>query len=93
MSFKPLMHLPQTELLLRHFKSHQSISPLEAQSSYRIKSLARRINDLEAKGHVFRREQRHDGAGQRYVRYTYLGQLDSIPNFPGRGGNVEQVAA
>ena len=41
---------------------------------YRIRSLSRRINDLEEDGHRFSREQRRDERGQRYTRYHYLGR-------------------
>lgn len=64
---------PQHALLLGHFRAVPSISALEAGALYRIRSLSRRINDLEAAGHKFRREMRRDATGQRYVRYFYQG--------------------
>lgn len=41
---------------------------------YRIRSLSRRINDLEEDGYRFSREPRRDERGQRYTRYHYLGR-------------------
>ena len=73
MAFSPLNKKPQTSLLLDHFRKNNSISGIEAQAMFRIRSLSRRINDLEAIGHRFAREQRLDTTGQRYVRYHYLG--------------------
>ncbi len=73
MAFKPINAKPQTNLLLDHFRRNSSISAIEASAMFRIRSLSRRINDLEARGHRFAREQRLDTTGQRYVRYHYLG--------------------
>ena len=74
MSFQTVLEKPQTEQLLDHFRSVKSISALEAQGMFLIRSLSRRINDLEAKGHKFFREQKRDTRGQRYVRYHYIGR-------------------
>lgn len=63
----------QTSMLLKHFKSVPSISALEAGALFRIRSLSRRINDLEAKGYKFHREMRKDSTGQRYTRYYFRG--------------------
>lgn len=64
----------QTQMLLEHFKVKADISAIEAQAMFRIRSLSRRINDLEAQGHRFSRVRRKDTTGQRYVRYYYLGK-------------------
>ena len=69
MSFAPVLEKKQTELLLDHFKATPSISPMEAQGMFLIRSLSRRINDLEARGYTFFREVKRDTRGQRYVRY------------------------
>ena len=76
---KPLMNQSQTDFLLDHFKTRPSISAIEAQAMYRIRSLSRRINDLESKGYRFSREHCKDTTGQRYVRYHYLGQQSAAP--------------
>ncbi len=74
MTFRPLMQKTQTGLLLEHFLKASSISAIEAQAMYRIRSLSRRINDLEAAGYRFAREDRRDPTGQRYVRYHFIGK-------------------
>lgn len=74
MAFRPVGTKPQTALLLEHFRTRPNISSLEAQALFRIRSLSRRINDLEARGHRFSRVDKKDTTGQRYVRYFYLGK-------------------
>jgi hypothetical protein len=64
----------QTNILLKHFSVKPSISGIEAAAMFRIRSLHRRILDLEAQGYEFRRERKVDTTGQRYVRYFYLGK-------------------
>lgn len=64
---------PQHMLLLSHFKKVGNISALEAGALYRVRSLSRRVNDLEARGCVFIRQMKTDATGQRYVRYHYDG--------------------
>jgi hypothetical protein len=64
----------QTEMLLRHFSIAPSISGVEAGAIYRIRSLHRRILDLEAQGYKFHRELRKDATGQRYMRYFFKGR-------------------
>lgn len=73
MAFPTLGSRSQTDMLLEHFLVRQDISALEAQSLFRIRSLSRRINDLEARGHLFNRVMKTDTTGQRYVRYFYKG--------------------
>ena len=65
---------PQTEILLDHFKVKSDISSLEASAMFRIRSLPRRILDLEEKGYKFLKVRRRDTTGQRYTRYFYLGK-------------------
>lgn len=69
MAFRTVGPKSQPELLADHFKTRPSISGIEAAALYRIRSLHRRILDLEAKGFEFMRERRTDPTGQRYVRY------------------------
>jgi hypothetical protein len=73
MAFNPVGSKKQTELLKEHFRVRPDISALEAQAMFRIRSLSRRINDLEKEGHRFSRVQKKDTTGQRYVRYYHLG--------------------
>lgn len=72
MAFKPLLPHSQKRLLLEHFRVKSSISNIEASALYRIRSLSRRINDLEADGYQFARSQERDPTGQRYVRYYFV---------------------
>lgn len=60
------------EILKEHFETRKNISNMEAQISYKVRALPRRISDLEARGWTFNREWRRDGAGQRYIRYTVI---------------------
>ena len=74
MSFPTVMEKKQTDLLLDHFRARPSISPMEAQGMFLIRSLSRRINDLEAQGYTFFRERCVDTRGQRYIRYHLVGK-------------------
>lgn len=76
MAFQTVGSVPQVNLLLSHFHQRNSISGVEAAALFRIRALPRRIKDLEALGHRFRRERRKDSTGQVYVRYHYLGRFD-----------------
>ena len=62
--------MSQTEMLMKHFEEHESISSGEAQMVYRIRSLPRRIMDLKNKGSEFRHDWNRDATGQRYIRYV-----------------------
>jgi hypothetical protein len=62
--------MSQTEMLMKHFEEHESISSGEAQMVYRIRSLPRRIMDLKNKGYEFRHDWNRDATGQRYIRYV-----------------------
>ena len=62
----------QKEILKEHFETRKNISNMEAQISYKIRALPRRISDLEEEGWSFERLWKRDGAGQRYIRYTVL---------------------
>lgn len=74
MAYRTVGHTSQPAILLEHFKTRPSISGLEANALYRIKSLPRRINDLEARGYEFIKERKKDPTGQRYVRYHLIGK-------------------
>lgn len=74
MAFATVGPRKQTDMLLDHFKVRPDISALEAQAMFRIRSLSRRINDLERAGHRFSRVRKKDSTGQRYVRYYHLGR-------------------
>tara|TARA_R100000963_G_C4643507_1_gene107300 strand:- start:1367 stop:1570 length:204 start_codon:yes stop_codon:yes gene_type:complete len=59
----------QVEMLERHFENYDDISNIEAQAVYKIRSLSRRICDLQDRGYNFKKEWKKDLTGQRYVRY------------------------
>lgn len=65
--------MKQLELLIKHFTTVGSITNVEAQSIYKIRALPRRVSDLEERGFKFKRVQKKDLTGQRYVRYEYVG--------------------
>lgn len=60
----------QVELLRKHFEQDDSISPMEAHTVYKIRSLPRRIMDLKILGYQFDAQWHTDLTGQRYKRYT-----------------------
>ena len=62
--------MKQTDMLIKHFEMAGSITNVEAQAVYKIRSLPRRICDLEEQGYTFLRQWKKDLTGQRYVRYT-----------------------
>lgn len=60
----------QLDMIQNHLETIGSISNLEAQSLYRVRSLPRRIRDLEERrGLQIKREWRKDLTGERYMRY------------------------
>jgi hypothetical protein len=64
----------QLDLLLNHFKVRDSITNIEAQAVFRMRSLSRRVCDLKSRGYKFRKDMRTDATGQRYVRYFFMGR-------------------
>jgi hypothetical protein len=64
---------PQTDLILDHLRAKQSITNVEAWNLYGVRSLTRRICDLDDVGHRFSKQPCVAPNGQRYVRYHYLG--------------------
>ena len=70
------MNKSQNKMLIEHFEECGSISNVEAQAVYKIRSLPRRICDLKEIGYEFSRERKKDLTGQRYVRYYLIGRGD-----------------
>lgn len=66
----------QVDLLRKHFDRVATISPMEAHTVYKIRSLPRRIMDLKILGYQFDSQWHTDLTGQRYKRYT-------VTNIPG----------
>lgn len=65
-------------IVLEHLQQAGSITHMEAEIVYGIRSVSRRITELQRRGVLIRKETRFDGNGQRYVRYHYVGQA-SLP--------------
>jgi hypothetical protein len=63
----------QCHPILNHLIMKGSISPLEADSLYRVKRLTSRIHDLKKLGVNITGEFRRDLTGKRYVRYYIAG--------------------
>jgi hypothetical protein len=62
---------PQVKLILKHMISEGSITPIVAATLYKIRSLPRRISDIEHFHKIkVKRELRTDATGQRYAYYT-----------------------
>lgn len=62
--------MSQTQKILDHLTKVGSISWVEANDLYRVRSLTRRIADLREAGHEIVGEWRKDHLGQRYTRYS-----------------------
>ncbi len=62
--------MSQTQKILDHLTKVGSISWVEANDLYRVRSLTRRIADLREAGHEIVSEWRKDHLGQRYTRYS-----------------------
>jgi hypothetical protein len=63
----------QCNPVLNHIILKGSISPLEADSLYRVKRLTSRIHDLKRYGVNLIAEMRQDATGKRYCRYFIAG--------------------
>jgi hypothetical protein len=62
--------MSQNDRILDHLQKVGSISWVEANDLYRVRSLTRRIADLRDLGHKIISEWRKDTLGQRYTRYS-----------------------
>jgi len=62
--------MSQNQKILNHLRDVGSISWVEANDLYRVRSLPRRIADLRQKGHEIVSEWKTDRLGQRYTRYS-----------------------
>ena len=68
--------MTQYTKILSHLIDVGSISFVEANDLYRVRSLPRRIADLRANGFQIKSEWKKDRLGQRYVRYSLT---DAMP--------------
>ena len=62
--------MTQNQKIAEHLQKVGSISWVEANDLYRVRSLTRRIADLRQAGHDIVSEWRTDHLGQRYTRYS-----------------------
>jgi hypothetical protein len=70
------MKTSQNMMIAGHLMRKKSISWVEANDLYRVRSLTRRIADLRGRGWPIISEWKRDALGQRYTRY----HLD-VPKF------------
>lgn len=64
--------MSQNKKILDHLQRVGSISWVEANDLYRVRSLTRRIADLREAGHKIASEWRRDLLGQKYTRYSLV---------------------
>ena len=62
--------MSQNSQILAHLKSVGSLTWVEANDLYRVRSLSRRIADLRQQGHDIISEWRRDRLGKKYTRYS-----------------------
>lgn len=81
---------PQTAEVLRHLKNVGDISGVEAQAMYKVRSLTKRIseinavlyyNTLEGSDYPVEAQWNRDTTGQRYKRYVLPQNLRSALNY------------
>jgi hypothetical protein len=68
-----IMNKPQVDLLFDHLVSLKSITPMEAQELYNVRSFHRRMADLRDMGVRFTKERKKDHTGRAYVKYHFAG--------------------
>jgi hypothetical protein len=61
----------QNQVLLKHLRSNEYITQLEAIGLYRVFNLKGRIDELRKAGHDIVTDMRTDATGKRYARYVY----------------------
>ncbi|KQV99984.1 helix-turn-helix domain-containing protein [Rhizobacter sp. Root1221] len=61
---------PQAQIVLGHLRKVGSITAVEAAAVHRVRSLSRRITEVQDAGYPVRKEHKRDTTGQRYVRYS-----------------------
>lgn len=61
---------PQAQLVLRHLQSVGSITNVEANAVHKVRSVSRRITEIQDAGVKIAKVRRRDHTGQVYVRYS-----------------------
>jgi hypothetical protein len=62
--------ISQDEVVLRHLRDHDHITPAIAANTYNIWRLAARIHNLRKRGYPISCSMREDARGHKYGRYT-----------------------
>ena len=68
----PRVPMSQDELLARHLREVGSITGVEAQTVYKVRSITSNIARLRSYGMKIYTEYKKDLSGQRYARYHCL---------------------
>lgn len=73
------MRNTQHKEILKYFKSHKTITPMEAFSHLGITKLATRVSEMKRNGYVFKQEmievENRHGATVRVMQYTLKGRI------------------
>ena len=67
---KQITMSPQSAVVLKHLLAQGSITAVEAQAVHRVRSVSRRITEIQDAGFWVDKVQSKDVTGQRYVRYV-----------------------
>lgn len=62
--------MTQTESILAHLQSGESLTPLDALNLFGCFRLAARIKELRDEGHAIDMTLEDDGGGKHYARYS-----------------------
>ena len=80
--------MAQSNKILIHLMSGQSITPLQALDLYGCFRLSARIQDLEAEGYKIKSKLIDLSNGKRVAQYQLTGSLTSGPQPEGRGASA-----
>jgi hypothetical protein len=67
---------PQAHTVLKHLEQVGSITPIEAHTVLKVRSVSARITEIVRAGYTIAKSIKKDSTGQRYIRYSI-----SRPNF------------
>jgi hypothetical protein len=63
---------PQSTLVLGHLQRVGHISNVEANAVLKVRSVSRRITEIQRHGFLVDKTFKQDSTGQRYVKYTLV---------------------
>lgn len=66
----------QEKIVLDHLRTVGHITNMEANIVHGIRSVSRRITELQRRGYDIKKTTCHDATGQRYTKYELAGQLE-----------------